>query len=111
MPSNDSPAFFGLTPATKQFRPLPYSRHIVVWNCPVLPVTPCVITRVCLFTRIDMSLSLGGVDDLARRVGHVAGGDDRQSRLDQGLLAEVFVGALHAHDKRHREFDLRGRLD
>ena len=49
MPSKiDSPAFFGFTPATKQFLPLAYSWHFSVWNWPVLPVMPCVMTLVSL---------------------------------------------------------------
>src|SRR5438552_18701898 len=52
MPSKSSPAFFGLTPATKQFIPLAYSRHIRVWNWPVLPVIPCVMTLVFLLIRM-----------------------------------------------------------
>ena len=43
-----SPAFFGFTPATKQCLPLAYSMHFSVWNCPVLPVMPWVMTLVSL---------------------------------------------------------------
>jgi hypothetical protein len=39
IPKTDSPAFLGLTPATKQFLPFAYSWHFSVWNCPVFPVT------------------------------------------------------------------------
>src|SRR5690348_15895122 len=52
MPSKSSPAFLGLTPATKHARPLAYARLVCVWNCPVLPVMPCVITRVFLSIRM-----------------------------------------------------------
>jgi hypothetical protein len=44
----DSPAFLGFTPATKQFLPLAYSWHFSVWNWPVLPVMPWVMTLVFL---------------------------------------------------------------
>src|SRR6185295_12467723 len=52
MPSKSSPAFFGFTPATKQLLPFAYSRHMRVWNCPVLPVMPWVMTLVFLLTRM-----------------------------------------------------------
>ena len=51
-PSKSSPAFFGFTPATKQALPLAYSRQARVWNWPVLPVMPCVTTRVFLLIRM-----------------------------------------------------------
>jgi hypothetical protein len=54
MPKMLSPAFLGLTPATKQFLPLAYSWHFSVWNCPVLPVMPWVMILVSLLIRIDM---------------------------------------------------------
>src|SRR5664280_108506 len=105
MPSKSSPAFFGLTPATKQALPLAYSRHMRVWNCPVLPVMPCVMTRVVLSIRMLMVClgllerghhGLGGL-------GHRIGADDRQAGIGEQLLAEFLVRALHAHDQRHRE--------
>src|SRR5215475_14433311 len=102
MPSKSSPAFLGFTPATKQFLPFAYSRHMRVWNWPVLPVMPCVMTLVSLPMRMDMSLLglgsrlrgndglvLGGGDDLLRGVAHVGGGDDRQPGVGEDLLAEV----------------------
>src|SRR5438093_12998332 len=61
MPSKSSPAFFGFTPATKHARPLAYARLICVWNWPVLPVMPCVITRVFLSIRMLNRFSLLGV--------------------------------------------------
>src|ERR1700730_2022587 len=56
MPSKSSPGFFGLTPATKHCLPLAYSRHMRVWNWPVLPVIPCVMTLVFLLTRMLISI-------------------------------------------------------
>ncbi len=53
-----SPAFLGFTPATKQFLPLAYSWHFSVWNWPVLPVMPWVMTLVSLLIKIDMVLFL-----------------------------------------------------
>src|SRR6478672_9180206 len=105
MPSKSSPAFFGFTPATKQLRPFAYSRHIRVWNWPVLPVMPCVTTRVFLSIRIDILLprvysATDCRDDLLRRVRHVVRLDDRQSRFRQQLASELFVRAAHAHDQR-----------
>ena len=55
----DSPAFLGFTPATKQFLPLAYSWHFSVWNWPVLPVIPWVMTLVSLLIKIDMFYSPG----------------------------------------------------
>src|SRR2546421_1935846 len=57
MPSKSSPAFFGFTPATKQFLPLAYSRHMRVWNWPVFPVMPCVRTLVLRSMRMDIGRS------------------------------------------------------
>src|ERR1700722_16978962 len=98
-PSNVSPARFGFTPATKQLRPLAYSRHALVWNCPVLPVMPWVITRVLRSTRMLIVSSPRGLTgfghDLLRRLGHRVGRDDRQSRVGQNLLAERLVGTPH----------------
>src|SRR5512147_542181 len=97
-----SPAFFGFTPATKQFLPLAYSMHFSVWNWPVLPVIPWVMILVSLLIRIDMFCSsLHGRDDLGRGFRHGVGGNDRQAGFGKNLLAEVFVGALHAHHQRH----------
>src|SRR3982074_2704957 len=108
MPSNSSPAFLGFPPATKQFLPLAYSRHMAVWNWPVLPVMPWVMTRVFLSTRMDMSVGFrsggggggGGGDGLVGRIPHVIRADDGQPRLREDCAAEVFVRALHAHDER-----------
>src|SRR5690348_17409030 len=96
-----------------------------VWNCPVLPVMPCVITRVFLSIRMlirELSRFAfryspwqrpGGSwllrrllerrHHLLRRLGHRIGADDRQARLGEHLLAELLVGALHAHDERDAE--------
>src|SRR2546423_13539920 len=115
MPSKSSPAFFGFTPATKQFLPLAYSRHMRVWNWPVLPVMPCVMTLVLRSMRMDMDL-LGGDGLLLRRgddflggIAHVVRGNDGKARVGEDLLAEVDVGALEAHDERHLEADLLRR--
>src|ERR1700682_2688252 len=86
-----------------------------VWNWPVLPVMPWVMTFVSLPTRMLMasgSLFAGDRgDNLLRRIGHVVGGDDRQPGCPKHLLAEIFVGALHAHDERDAKLDLRYRGD
>jgi hypothetical protein len=39
--------------------------------------------------------------DLLGGFFHGVGRDDRQTGIGQHLLAQVFVGALHAHDQRH----------
>src|SRR5947207_637164 len=102
MPSNSSPAFFGLTPATKHARPFAYSRHMRVWNWPVLPVIPCVITLVFLSIRIAIaSTSLRGGDGLLGRLRHVRRRDDRQAGFREDLAAELLVRPLHAHDQGH----------
>src|SRR3982751_6194062 len=114
MPSKSSPAFFGFTPATKHSRPFAYSRHIRVWNWPVLPVMPCVTTRVFLLIRIDIagpSVLVDGSDDLLRRVGHVVGRDDRQTRVLQDLPPLLFVRSAHAHDERYAELHFLHRRD
>src|SRR6185437_12676005 len=104
MPSKSSPAFLGLTPATKQARPLAYSRQIRVWNWPVLPVMPCVMTRVFLSIRMLMFCgSLQRGDDGLRGLGHRVGADDGQPRCGEHLLAELLVRALHAHHQRHAQ--------
>ena len=41
-------AFLGFTPAAKHSLPLAYSWHFSVWNWPVLPVMPWVMTLVSL---------------------------------------------------------------
>src|SRR5438445_2387069 len=107
MPSKCSPGFFGFTPATKQLRPLAYSRQIRVWNCPVLPVIPCVMTLVFLLTRMLISTRTfrGGFHHLLRRLRHVVCGNDRQTRISQNFSSEVLVRALHPHDQRHLESD------
>src|SRR5690606_27167589 len=105
-PSTFSPAFLGCTPATNAAAPLAYSRHMCVWNCPVLPVIPCVMTLVSLLIKIDIYKSLAiflfrGSDDFLRSFAHGIGADDGQTGLGQQLLAELFVGALHAYDERY----------
>src|SRR4051794_20715346 len=118
MPSKSSPGFFGLTPATKAFLPFAYSRHIRVWNWPVLPVIPCVITLVLPLMRmlIEVPPRLGTGrprswmcshcgDDLLRGVGHVVRGDDRQPGIRENLSSELLVRAFHTDDERH--LDLR----
>ncbi|KAF5294507.1 hypothetical protein FQA39_LY19341 [Lamprigera yunnana] len=42
-----------------------------------------------------------GFDDLGGRISHRVHADDGQARFGQHLLAQLFVGALHAHDQRH----------
>src|SRR3989337_398064 len=101
--------------------PFAYSLPIFVWNCPVLPVMPWVITLVFLLTRMLISrrqcinvsgysrrpsLSPGGRDDLLRRVGHIVPGNDRQARLGEYLLADLHVGSLEPDHQRHVELDL-----
>src|SRR3990167_8710997 len=73
----DSPAFLGFTPATKQFLPFAYSWHFSVWNWPVLPVMPWVMTLVSLLMRMDMSCLL-----MSRPEGGIAppGGSERSER-------------------------------
>src|SRR6476660_212394 len=66
MPSKSSPAFFGFTPATKQFLPFAYSRHMRVWNWPVLPVMPWVMTLVSWLMRMLM-ISLAARPSSPRR--------------------------------------------
>src|SRR5690606_28276168 len=107
-PSLFAPAFLGCTPATKAFLPFAYSRHQWVWNWPVLPVIPWVMTLVSLLIRIDIYKSFAvflfrGGNDFGRGFGHGVSANDGQARLGQQLLAELFVGALHAHDQRHTE--------
>src|SRR4051812_26100050 len=119
MPSKSSPAFFGFTPATKQLRPFAYSRHIFVWNWPVFPVMPWVMTLVSFVIRIDIfvfldgrrGLALGSGDDLLSRVAHVVATDDRQAGIGEDLLAEIHVRSFEAHDERHLEADLLRRGD
>src|SRR6218665_4039449 len=104
MPKIDSPALRGFTPATKALLPFAYAWHFSVWNWPVLPVMPWVMTLVSWLMYIDIlcapGLSNGGHDAL-RGVGHGVCGDDRQAGLGQQFLARLLVGALHAHDQRH----------
>src|SRR5439155_8687565 len=86
-----------------------------VWNAPVLPVMPWVITFVSLPMR--MLIALGSLfagdrgDNLLRRVTHVVGGNDRKPRYLKHLLAKVFVGAFHAHDQRDAKLDFPRRGD
>ena len=97
-----------------------------VWNWPVLPVMPCVMTLVFLLIRMacylidngekvgvtltrGLSHAAGCRDDLFGRVGHVGGGDDRQARVGEDLLAELDVGAFEPHDQRHLEPHLARR--
>src|SRR6476659_8257310 len=74
-----------------------------VWNCPVLPVMPCVMTRVFLSIRMLMSVpgSLQRGHHGLGSIGHRVGTDDRQTRVGQQLLAELLVRPLHPHDQRH----------
>src|SRR3984957_13418525 len=72
---------------------------------------PWVITRVFLSIRMLMglsSLSLHGRDNFLRRVRHVVGGDDRQSRLLEHLSAELLVRALHAYHQGDAELHFPG---
>src|SRR5690349_20184865 len=82
-----------------------------VWNWPVLPVMPWVMTLVSLVRRMLIaSLALYRRDDFLRRVRHVRSRDDRQTGIGEYLLAEIDVGAFEAHDERHLEAHLpRGR--
>src|SRR5690606_28014137 len=108
-PSKFSPAFLGCTPATKAFLPSAYSRHIWVWNWPVLPVIPCVMTLVSLLIRIDIYKSseflFRGGHDLGRSFGHCVGADDGKTRVSQQLLAHLFVRTLHAYNQRYGKVD------
>src|SRR6201747_1616837 len=57
-------------------------------------------------------LVLHRLDDLLRRVGKVAGGEDGQAAVGEDLLAELDIGAFQAHHQRHGERDfLRGGDD
>src|SRR4051794_10021603 len=79
-----------------------------VWNWPVLPVMPWVMTLVSLLMRMLMGVPwalLDGFDDLGGGLGHGVGADDGQAGFREHLLAQVLVGALHAHDERHGEVD------
>src|SRR5690606_35266513 len=105
-PSKFSPAFLGCTPATNASAPLAYWRHIWVWNWPVLPVIPWVMTLVSLLIRIDIYKSSAvflfrGGYDFGRGFGHSVGADDGQTRLSQQFLAKLFVRAFHAYDQRY----------
>src|SRR5690349_2047746 len=117
MPSKSVPALRGCTPATKPTLPLAYSRQARVWNWPVLPVMPCVMTFVCLSIRMlivgSLSSSRAGRsrDHLPCRLAHGIGRDDRQPRIDEDPLALVLVGALHAHHQRHLQADGLGGGD
>src|SRR5690606_9192514 len=108
-PSKSSPARLGLTPATNAALPLAYSRHMRVWNWPVLPVMPWVMTLVSLLIRIDICESLAilfdGGYDAGGRFGHGVGADDGQPRVGQHFLAQFFVGALHPDHQRHVQVD------
>src|SRR5579885_726464 len=110
MPSKSVPPLPGTTPATIW---VPYSRQARVWSWPVAPVIPWVTTRVSLLTRILIASAPlpDRFDHPPRGVGHVAGGDYRQSGVLQNLLALLDVGAFHAHHQRHLEIDLLGCLD
>src|SRR5574343_254038 len=107
-----SPAFFGFTPATKHSLPFAYSWHFSVWNWPVLPVMPWVMMRVFLLIRMDIRGSLlDRFDDLGGGFSHGIGRDDGQTGILQDLLADLFVGALHADDQRHGQVGFLGRRD
>src|SRR5690606_16594481 len=106
MPSKSVPALRGWTPATKPALPFAYSRQARVWNWPVLPVIPCVMTLVSLLIRmliVGSSSSRAGRsrDHFLCRLAHRVGRDDRQAGLGEDALALVLVGALHAHHERH----------
>src|SRR3546814_19498016 len=78
----------------------------MVWNWPVLPVIPWVMTLVSLLIKIDIYKSLTiflfrSGNDFGRGFGHGVGTDDGQARLGQQFFAEFFVGPLPAHDQRH----------
>src|SRR5574343_708696 len=108
----DSPAFFGFTPATKHSLPFAYSWHFSVWNWPVLPVMPWVMMRVFLLIRMDIRGSLlDRFDDLGGGFSHGIGRDDEQTGILQDLLADLFVGALHADDQRHGQVGFLGSSD
>ena len=53
-PSCVVPPLPGVTPPTIC---VPYSAHALAWNVPSLPVSPCTISRVDLFTRMLMNSS------------------------------------------------------
>src|SRR5690606_14156611 len=53
----------------------------------------------------------GGGHDFLRGFGHGVGADDGQARFGQQLLAQLFVGAFHAHDQRNLEVDGLARGD
>src|SRR5690606_13431793 len=79
-----------------------------VWNWPVLPVMPWVMTLVSLLIRIDMWYSLaivlfGSGYDFGSGFSHGVVAAVGRAGFGQLLLAEFFVGALHAHNKRHTE--------
>src|SRR3546814_1045513 len=80
----------------------------MVWNWPVLPVIPWVMTLVSLLIKIDIYKSLTiflfrSGNDFGRGFGHGVGTDDGQARIGQQFFAEFFVGTLHAHDQRSEE--------
>jgi hypothetical protein len=47
------------------------------------------------------SLAFDCSDNFLRGLGHAVSADDWQTAFGQHLLAQVFVGALHAHYQRH----------
>ena len=49
--------------------------------------------------------------DLARGIAEIVGGDDRETRVRQYVLALLHVGALEADDQRHRQIHFLGRRD
>src|SRR5690606_31376666 len=53
----------------------------------------------------------GSSDNFLRGFGHGIGADDGQARVGQQLLAQLFVGALHAHDQRYAQVDGLARGD
>src|ERR1700682_6319155 len=94
-----------------------------VWNWPVLPVIPCVMTLVFLLTRMLIQVPRRSVrpqssahsprrrDNLLGRLSHVVGADDREARLGEYLAAQLLVGTFHANDQRHFELDFACRRD
>src|SRR5574343_777241 len=70
---------------------------------------PWVMTLVSLLIRIDIQCSLlDRSNDLGGGFGHGIGRDDRQARILEDLLAQIFVGALHTDNQRYRQMGFLG---
>src|SRR5574343_367760 len=70
---------------------------------------PWVMTLVSLLIRIDIQCSLlDRSNDLGGGFGHGIGRDDRQARILEDLLAQIFVGALHTNNQRYRQLGFLG---